>query len=168
MPNEQPRPPQRAWRDAASSPSSPSKGGPAWKGQVDAAPVTPRQPMSKKAKLTLGVGLLGALAGLIVLIILLLRPVKPFRLGLLSARYRTDLTVPHNVPGRTTSAKIAAWARNHSAHPSVDIEVQEAELTSDLSTLAKAVDGAREPTFVLFLAGHGGADQDGPYLIPQD
>src|SRR5262249_58234253 len=126
MPNEQPRPPQRAWRDAAASPSSPSKGGPAWKGQVDAAPPTPRQPMSKKAKLTLGVGLLGALAGLIVVIILLLRPVKPFRLVVLSAGYETNLTVPHNVPGRTTSAKIAARARTHSAHPRLHIHLPQA------------------------------------------
>src|SRR5262249_21390904 len=168
MPNDQPRPPQRAWRDAAASPSSPSKGGPAWKGQVDAAPPTPRQPMSKKAKLTLGVGLLGALAGLIVVIILLLRPVKPFRLVVLSAGYETNLAVPHNVPGRTAATELAAWGRQRDAHPSLDIEGQPAELTNDLSTLAKSIDAAREATFVLFLAGYGAADQDGPYLIPQD
>src|SRR5207253_2394212 len=120
--------------------SSPAKGGPAWKGQVDAAPPAAKQPMSRKSKLTLGAVLLGLLAGLFVVIALLLQPVKPFRLVVLSAGYETNLAVPHNVPGRTTSTELAAWGRKQSDHPSLDVEVREADLTGDLGTLTKALE----------------------------
>ena len=162
MPNDPPQPPQRAWRGALPSTGGPAKGGPAWKGSPGPAAAA-RKPWSRKTKLTLGVGLLGALAGLFVVVVLLPRPVKPFRLVLLSAGYETDLAVPHNVPGRKTVAKLAAWAGANEK-----IGVHRPDLTRDLSALDEALKDCKSPTVVLFLAAHGAADEHGAYLIPQD
>jgi hypothetical protein len=163
MPPDPSQPPQRAWRGALpSAGGGPAKGGPAWKGG-SAPAAAARKPWSRKTKLAFGVGLLGALAGLFVVVALLLRPPPPFRLVLVSAGYETNLAVPHNVPGRKAVAKLEAWAKDHPK-----VEVAPAALTADLKALDKALAGCKSPTVVLFLAAHGAADEDGPYLFPED
>jgi hypothetical protein len=157
---------QPGWRNAPAKGAA-RAGTPAWKGAVESAAAT-RQPWSRKSKLLFGGALVGVLVGAFVIVLLLLRPVKPFRLVVLTAGYETNLAVPHNVAGKRSGAQLAAWARNVSAHPSVEIEVREAALTDDLKTLETALEGCNEPTVVLFVSAHGAADEQGPYLVPQN
>ncbi len=165
MPDEQPRPPQRSWKNATPS-GGPAKSGPAWKGAADASPAAAaaaKQPWSRKSQLALAGLVFAVVIGAMTWIILWLRPVKPFRLVVLSAAYETNLAVPHNVPGKTTAARLADWARANDK-----LEVRQGDLTGDLAALKEGLKDCKEPTVVLYLAAHGAADEVGPYLLPQD
>src|SRR5262249_20290862 len=81
---------------------------------------------------------------------------------LLGAGNETNLAVPHNVPGKQGLAALAAWAKEHD-----EIQVQQGDLDPDLKILNQMIDGRAPKALVVFLAVHGGADSDGPFLVPQ-
>src|SRR5947209_7179362 len=186
MPGDQPRPPNRAWRNnppparPGATPPNPTAGpssgpgasggapAPGWRGASDKRPwkgsaaTGPRQPWSRQKKLFLAAAAGGGLLGFIVLVILWIRPAPKPSLILLGAGNETNLAVPHNVPGKKGLAALAKWADGRA-----DIHVQRADLDPDLKGLDQLLDGRAPKALALFLAVHGGADSDGLFLVPQ-
>jgi hypothetical protein len=162
MADNAPRPPQRAWRNDLPGPAKPGKAQRAWKaGGQDAAQA--RQPWSRRSKLFLAGGLFAVLVGVFTIVVLWLIPAKPIRLVLVTAGYETNLSIPHNVAGRQTAAKLAALFKDSKL-----VEVKACELTSDLAALDEALARCGSQTVVVLVAAHGGADDEGAYLVPQD
>ncbi|MCC6419414.1 MAG: caspase family protein [Gemmataceae bacterium] len=170
MANDQPRPSQQhGWKGnvpgSGGPPRDKAAAGPAWKGGgAPAAGTGPKPPRSRKAKIAIGVGLLGVVSGLIVVIILLIQPPKPFRLVVLVAGNETNLAVPHHAFGRQAAQKLAAWGQTRPD----DVDVRIGPLTPDLSTLEDALGGRSPDNVVVVVAAHGAADEVGPFLIPED
>jgi hypothetical protein len=117
--------------------------------------------------------LLAASAGFVVLL-LWLQPPPPACLVLLGAGYEDNLDLPHNVPGRRALEQFAQLAGNSAAWSVVFPRagrlrlqggIQEFRLDTDWPT---AVAACAEPTLVVFMAVHGGADPMGPYLLPAE
>src|SRR5271166_4851578 len=95
---DQPRGPNRAWKQQAAAPGAAGTGKRAWQKSPD-TPTGPKRPWSKKAKLGMATFALSAIVGLMIAVILWLRPLKPACLVLMGAAFEEDLAVPHNVYG---------------------------------------------------------------------
>src|SRR6476660_5531116 len=98
MPGDQPRGPNRAWKNQVSTPGAPGTGKRAWQ-KAPEAPTGPKRPLSRRAKLGLATFAVSAVVGLMIVVVLLLRPLKPACLVLLGAGFEENLAVPHNVYG---------------------------------------------------------------------
>lgn len=117
-----------------------------------------------------GAGIAGVVllvSGLVVTTTLL-KPPRPIELVAVGASYATNLSVPHNASGwrgleaachlpiDNQALTIGAWGLCHASAP----------LTADESfTWRQALEGLTGPTAVLVVSLHGGADEQGPYLM---
>jgi len=109
---------------------------------------------------------LAACAGSLAWLVLWLQPPEPARLIVWEAGYERNLQVPHNALARNAIAHIIAEAR------------QSGKLRTDSAPnrftrgsaerMLQTLQNTRESTIVLAIAAHGAADEQGPYLLPDD
>ncbi len=113
-----------------------------------------------------------ALTGVLVWVALWLWPPRASCVILVGAGYETNLAVPHNAEGRRSLAGLAAIARR--APTAMLWRSRGLRLARDpiplttRSTWERDLSTATEPTVVLVFAAHGGSDDEGPYLLPDD
>ncbi len=119
---------------------------------------------------------LGAGIALTVWLVSLLRLPRPVRIVLIGADYQDNLQIPHNAYGwaglrqfaqlgdRRTSSLIARLcsARYHAAGAPIVLDVRARDRWGE------ALRNVPEPTIIVVMALHGGADRDGAYLLPHD
>src|SRR5947209_1535312 len=98
MPADQPRGPNRAWKNQAAGPAAAGTGKRAWQKAPDAA-TGPQRPWSKKSKLGLATFAVSAIIALMIGVVLYLRPAKPACLVLIGTGFEEEMAVPHNVYG---------------------------------------------------------------------
>ncbi|HMC64967.1 MAG TPA: hypothetical protein VKI65_08495, partial [Gemmataceae bacterium] len=155
--------PSRGWRkDLPATAGRPSGAQRAWQKEA-AVPGQARKGWSKKTKIALG--LVGSLlvVGAFVAVILLLRPAKPVYVLAITAGYETNLAVPANVSARRTANDLKEWAgANFDEHPLFSDNADSSDW------LEQKVSKADPKKVILFVAAHGAADAEGPYLIPND
>ncbi|SIO60649.1 hypothetical protein SAMN05444166_6473 [Singulisphaera sp. GP187] len=158
------------WRRTGAS-SERRSAGPKWRRQLEAR--SPRRVRRTRALKVAGAALaLGILGGLLIWVSTWLWPPKPASLFLVGAGYEQNLAIPHNAYGRRSLqvlANQAVPANAPSGWGSGRLRLAHGPLmfTGDTawdSGLAQ-FEGR---TLVLFLALHGGSDQDGAYLLTDD
>src|ERR1700730_17289213 len=98
MPADQPRGPNRAWKNQAAAPGTAAAGKHGWQ-KAPAAPTGPKRPWSKKSKLGLATFAVSAIIGAMILLFIIIKPPKPACLVLIGAPFDDDLRMPHNVYG---------------------------------------------------------------------
>lgn len=164
MPADQPRQPNRAWRQATPGPVPAAGGRRAWQ-QGGAQPTGPKKPWSKKAKLGFGLGALGVIVVLLVIVILMLIPAKPACLIGIGSDYAENVGLPANLYGWKALEDLAELADK-----SGTMRVQHSPQQLDDSTTWKRLwenisKKFVEKTAIIYLALHGAADTSGPYLL---
>ena len=168
MAEERARPGTPAWKQAVPQKGRKDSARPAWRREPEAAPA-PRPAWKRRTKL--GFGGLGLMVGTaaLVWVIYWLFPHKPACLVLLGADYvltgdgkGINLAIPHNAYG-WQSLK----ALQDTTADVVNVKHAPNELRLD-TKWDQDLDTVKEKTIILYLAVHGGADADGPYLLPQD
>lgn len=121
----------------------------------------------------LGLGLAGVVlsAGATAAVVALLEPPAPLRLVAIGADYATNLSLPHNTPAYN-SLTDACRVRPASPGPwggASLISGNDTPLVADERfRFADALAGVTEPTVVVLVALHGGADETGPYLLREN
>jgi hypothetical protein len=170
MSNDKSRKP--SWRSEVPKKDKKQEARPAWQREAEVpTEVTPR--WNRKTKI--GVGVFGFLAfnALLIWVIYWLWPPKPSCLVLLGAGYEDNLAVPHNVYGSNGLESLAEVARGGS-DSMINIGSGLLRLKHDPRELKqgdewdRGLDDFKERTVLIYLAMHGGADADGPYLLRQD
>ncbi len=145
---------------------------PGWGDAPKAKTSGPR--VSKNARRLLAVGALGVVLGLVVLLILLLRPPKSAALVLIGTKDDTNLTVPHNVyswkalqdllevTGNAPNVSGAArwWSARLTLKKGPEVQDHGDKFDNSWAKFD-------EPTVVVFLALHGGADSQGAYFVTE-
>jgi hypothetical protein len=128
-------------------------------------------------KLGLVVGALGVFLGLLIWVATWLRPLKQTRIVLIGSDYKDNLALPINVYGWQGLEDLAnLGVEPRRAHRFLDKarnlygttawnKPQTFAVGDDWS---KGLDRVQEPTLIVFLALHGGADREGAYLLPED
>src|SRR4051794_24462018 len=170
MSSERPAPTRDGWRRAA-APAERRRSGPKWRRGAD--PTAPRWRRRVRAmKVAAAIATLGLLGGLLIWVSTWLWPLDPATLVLVGAGYEQNLAIPHNAYGRRslrTLADLALPPGAPSTWGSGRLRLQDSPLT--LTSEVAWDDGLarfRGSTLVLFLALHGGSDQDGAYFLPDD
>jgi hypothetical protein len=170
MPADQPRGPNRAWKNQAASPGAASSGKRAWQKRPD-LPAGPRRPWSKKSKLGLATFAVSGILLLMIAVILYLRPAKPACLVLVGDGFEEELAVPHNVYGWKGLVDLAALGKTSSQESwlpwqvSRTLRVESGPRTQDLKQ-PWVPTRVGENTVMVFLALHGGSDlKNGAYLV---
>ena len=103
-------------------------------------------------------------------------PPAPAHLLVVSADYTTNLGVSHNLPGRQAARElydyaeanrqpILWWTSDLFAKPTWTELTNE---TRSTSAWAESLANRTERTLIVYFAVHGGVDEHGPYLIPND
>ena len=170
MSSDKPRKP--SWRSEVPKKATKSEAArPAWQREA-AAPVEATPRWNRKTKI--GVGVFGFLAfnALLIWVIYWLWPPKPSCLVLLGAGYEDNLSVPHNVYGANGLDGLAELARGGSGNVLnmgglLHLKHDPRELKAG-DEWDRGLDDFKERTILIYLAMHGGADADGPYLLRQD
>jgi hypothetical protein len=146
---------------------------PGWRQEDRPAAVAPARRWSWK--LRFAAAALGFLlfSGLLVWVIYWLWPPKPACLVLLGAGYEENLHVPPNVEGRVSLQGLEELTKgggkaNFFWGSGLLRLKHEPRLVRTDEPWDKGLDSFKEKTVVVFLALHGGADQDGAYFLPDD
>ncbi len=166
MPNEPQRPVTPAWKKDVKKDDRKSKGKYEWQKEAPAAPRVPGLWARRSKLITGAVGLVVATA-LLVWVIRWLFPPKPAYLLLVGTDYvlgnnaEANLAIPPNVYG---------WSGFKDFQAQLDklADVQEPRRFGLNSDWEKGMDSAANDSIILFLSVHGGADHNGPYLLPHD
>jgi Mg-chelatase subunit ChlD len=173
MPNNNPNRPlkNRAWRDGAAAAKRRPTGERAW--QRDAAAVGTRPRFSRRMQIGVALGLMTVVAVVLVLVYLFYHPTQPFRLVIVTAGYQQNLSVPHNVAGVHDADGLQELSKGLNAAfgnkaDAGKVDVQRKTLAGDANPVGDALTNCTSETVVVFIAAHGGADKDGPYLLPDD
>ncbi len=146
-----------------------------WRKEVEPSGKKPRR-LSKRAKIIIAATSFAAVVGAFIAILYLISPPKPTCLVLYGAPNETNLAVPHNVHGwqglqvlaqlGETRGGVGSWLWHRDAtrlrlwHEPGKVE--------DKTDWNKGMDNIQEKTIIVFLAMHGGADDEGAYLIKED
>jgi hypothetical protein len=176
MPSEPTGPPNRAWRAGAGG-AAPGGGKRQW--QAKPAPAAAAAPAwSRPAKIRLALFALAAAVGLVIGLFYLLRMPRPACLLLAGASYDTNLAVPHNAYGWKGLRDLSAvaepegfvsswfpWNRSGKLRRLQDAPLKVGENASWDDVLKALPRRVEEETVVLFVALHGGADPEKPYLL---
>src|SRR5262245_44697222 len=160
---------QPSWKDSVSVEKPDARTAKGW--QQSPRPTAIRRPWGRRARIVVAVSLLAAVAAAFTAVLLWPRPAPPVRLVLIGAGYETNLAVPHNVWGRRGLRDLERWAQDYigrSPRGHSRIEVRREELSVADDAVARALEGCRAPVVVVFLAAHGGADEEGAFLVPHD
>ncbi|WP_406695658.1 vWA domain-containing protein [Singulisphaera sp. Ch08] len=158
------------WRRTGAS-SERRASGPKWRRQLEAR--SPRRVRRTRALKVAGASLaLGILGGLLIWVSTWLWPPKPASLVLVGAGYEQNLAIPHNAYGRKSLQMLADQAvpaNAPSAWGSGRLRLEHGPLTLTGDTRwDSGLTQFEGRTLVLFLALHGGSDQDGAYLLTDD
>jgi hypothetical protein len=168
MPNEPIRPGTPAWRKDVKPTGRDSGARPAWRKEQPAAAISEGW-WSRRTKLSLGLLGLGITITALVIVIRLLNPVKPACLVFLGDDYVLDgerkpaLVTPHNAYGWKGLESLSSLKEKGVAD--VLGPREEFRLNSDWYKRAAEV---KASTLIVFVALHGGADGQGPYLLPHE
>lgn len=122
--------------------------------------------------------LIGAWGGLFLLTACLawaatwLRPPQPACLVLIGAGYEDNLSFPHNYYGWQSLEQLADLTRESSSlsfwgRKLLTLKQEPVRLRTD-TRWDQGLNGIEERTVVVIMSVHGGADPQGPYLLPQD
>jgi hypothetical protein len=110
-------------------------------------------------------GVFGTLIAALIVWILFIKPAKPACLVLLGANYDVNLALPHNVYGCNDLKGLAGQNELRV----VNKETEEVKTKKTWERLLQELPASvKEETVIVFLALHGGADDDGAYLFPGD
>lgn len=167
-------PPNRGWRKGADDGGASRGGKRGWQQDASTGTASSRPKLSKKHKLTLALGGIGAILAILVGVIFWPKGAQPVRVVVLGADYEdTRLAVPANPYAKPLLRDLEDWAKKSAEldNGTQRLSVQGTELTSAADPYAEAIKEAREkgtPTFVLFINAHGGADEKGAYLLSKD
>ncbi|WP_146396463.1 vWA domain-containing protein [Pseudobythopirellula maris] len=120
----------------------------------------------------LGLTALGALVATLLVASALLRPPQPIELVTVGAHYATNLSTPHNAAGWRGLLGASRLGEDAPLLRLVSeplIHAAPAPLVADSRfEWRQAVSKLTGPTAVLIVSMHGGADDQGPYLLPTD
>lgn len=164
---KQPAPPPPASRPTpgeASAPtgSSPSRG---WKNR----PVESKSSLgewfrSRKARVVTAISLTGVLIAFFVFLIIIIRPVHPACLVLIGSPAEENLAVDANVAGWQTLQRINQWVTEADDVKLPRMLAKEPKDLHNLDDWDKGWQDRREKAIVVYLALHGGVDNDGPFF----
>src|SRR5262245_13807351 len=169
MPSDKPRP---TWRSDVPAADKKREALPTWKKETVVAEKTTGKKLTRKTKLGLGVLAFLLFNALLVWVIYWLWPPKPTCLVLIGAGYENNLAVPHNVYGWNSLEGLADLSKGASSFMSwgsatMQLRFEPKELNKDIEW-DKGLADFKERTMIVFLALHGGADSQGPFLLAQD
>lgn len=155
-----------AWRQDARAQQRDARGG--WRQR----PTADRKKRSRRTKIVLGVSALLACNIVLLFAVYWMWPPKPACLLLVGAGYEDNLAVPHNVYGWQGLNDLAEFSQSGSLVPSkwssAPLRLKEPPVRLEVGAdWTRLVEDFAEPTLVMFLSLHGGADADGPYLLPE-
>jgi len=171
MLGDQTTPPRPGWRPAGGSGERTARTGPRWR-RGPAAHAPRRSRWTRRAQLAVAVPAFAAACALLIWVSSWLRPPRPARLVLIGAGYEGNLAIPHNAYGREGLRRLARLAvpadpapRWGSGRPVLKdgprvLRVGEA--------WDEGIGPIRERALIVVLALHGGADDRGAYLLPDD
>jgi hypothetical protein len=177
MAHDNTNPSKRAWKDAVQK-TGPATGKRQWQ-QTAPAPKA-RRPLSRRARIGIVLGVLGAIVGVLAVLLYLLTPPRPACLVLIGAGYEDNLAIPQNAAGWKGLEDLQRFAEESSEHRSwlpwlsaqnVPVQSGPTRLEGDTDRKdmwKKALNNVRQNTVVVFLAVHGGADEQGPYLLANE
>jgi hypothetical protein len=166
MPANNPRQPRRSWKDDKPTGDRRGHGQRGWH-KEPAAPGVKGPWLSRRGKIALAVtGLLLGI-GAIAAFMLMPRAPDPPRLVLIGAGYETNPAVPANVAGVHALDQLQDWAEHYKGPAGRIVEHKRAVLAREGDPFDGALTGTPE-TVVVYVAVHGAADSNGPYLIPND
>jgi hypothetical protein len=160
-----------SWRSGRAAPPPPTPR-PAWRTGAAPTDAPTRSRWAARVVAVLILFLIGCAA--LIWISFWLAPSRPARLLLVGAGYEENLAIPHNVPGRRGLEQLARLAQGSSPWSILFPGAGQLRLPQGPIELRKGTDWARgleqldESTAIVFFALHGGADEKGAYLIPQD
>jgi hypothetical protein len=167
------KPKPAGWRDSAKPGERKSAAQAEWR-KDKAAPPGKSKFLSRRVRFTILSSLLLVTTGALVALYFYLKPPKQAGLFLVSAGYEDNLAVPHNVFGRDGmreltrlaeggSERVLWWNAGHFglAHSAPPVFASDRQWDEGL-------DKVKEESIILFLALHGAADSEGPYLLAQD
>ncbi len=160
-------PPSPSWRPAPPAPPGPARPS-GWRFRP--ASSRPR----RAVRLGGAVLLLLLAAGALVQLLLWLAPPAPACLVLIGAGYEDNLAYPHNAQGREATSRLARLAQGSGSWSPLFPRSGKLNLAQGPIELRRGTDwrralgGFKEPTVLVYLALHGGADSRGAYLLPQD
>lgn len=125
---------------------------------------------SRRTQFAIGWALLALVASTFLWSSTWLRPVKPVGIALVGAGYEQNLLVPHNVGGWQTLQQLAAVARadersRHWGSGLLNLVHDPIDFYS-CGGWDAGLDDVTERIVAVYFAVHGGADVDGPYLLP--
>ncbi len=172
MPNDPKGSPKRGWRVGGGSDDA----APGWRKKTAAATTTPaRRKLSRKTVFGVALALFLGTVGLFIWVATKFRPPSPSYLVLVGADYADNLAVPHNLDGwqglkaLSTFAGGGKWSFLWSERPlfggpgtpfAFDMKSRE--------QWAAGLKDQKEETLLVWFAAHGGVDNEGAYLIPDD
>jgi Mg-chelatase subunit ChlD len=172
MPGDRPSRQVPAWKKGVTQGKSETVAKHAWQREKEEAPqATSRWSLWSKRGLAVG-GFVGALV-VLVLVILWLLPPKPATLILLGDDYVDELALPHNIYGMNAARGLEDIAKGSDSpvfwwgsgtlqlRQGIDRPKPDASLGMKLGKI-------KEKTLVIYLAVHGGADSNGPFLYVKD
>jgi hypothetical protein len=175
MAKSDPRKADQAWRHGASeTPGSPTAQPYDWQ----QGSIQPPHSNKRMWRRLLASGALALVVGGIALLIWMIWPLKPVSVVLVGTRYDDQLAVPHNMYGYNGLAALSKWAADTHReffgfqrgpillHEQILQPDQEHQWDSLLDKQHLDRVGAR--TAIVVLSLHGGADDQGCYLLPKD
>ncbi len=163
------QPPRRpSWKDAASagSPQVPASGHRAWQAP-QTGPVADSARANRRTKLILGGTALAVLTIILIWVILWLIPPRGAALVLLGASYDENLQFAPNLQGWNGLATLQALA-TEDHRGALKMQVGPEALKLDPTRWKENWSDISSNTVVIFLALHGSADAEGPFLFLDD
>lgn len=163
-----PSPAPRSWRDQAARKGRPSSEEPPWRREPQRPPLPPGT-RSRRIQTAIAFALFFVFCALLLwLITWLLRP-KPVRLVLIGAGYEENLAIPPNPYGRHMLRGLVGLAREGPTSGFLRYDGAEpVDLRSGSAWDRSLNPNADEGTLLLVLGLHGGSDDKGAYVSPQD
>jgi hypothetical protein len=176
MPVDQPRGPNRAWKNQAAPGGAAKSGKRAWQKSPEPVAAGPKRPWSRTSKLFLATTTLSGIIAAIVLLVLWFKPAKPASLVLIGESFDQDLRVPHNVygwqglqdmAGLVPTSSLDSWLPWSTSRPLALHYGPKA--FDDKQGWVPDARGISQQTVIIFLAFHGGSDPErGAYLVVKD
>ena len=165
MPKEPQRPQRPSWRSAGQQPAPRPKH--AWQGGPVKKELPEPEGVSRRTKLAIVGSSLSILAAVVVILLLWIRTPKPSRLELIVATHSQELTSPITAHGEEARRAVQQLVNDKFSAESHDLGVDDEpwKALNDRVTGSLLRSKPAEKV-LLFLAVPGGADEQGPYLIP--
>ncbi len=168
MPANNPRQPKRSWKDEKPLGGNPGPGQRGWHKEPTAA--GPKGPLlTRRGKIALA--LAGLVVGVIAIVVVLylMRTIEEPWIVVVRADYATNLAVPENVAGAHAAQQLENWGMDYNTKHRKPLVLRPEDFTHEGEDPFDAgLKGCNRSTVVLFVAVHGNAVANEPYLIPND